>query len=95
MKKFILSIIILFSLHTLSFAQQSIQPITDVQAIEIARQDAIARGYPPDWFGGAVLVRFDGNQWIVYFDGKQGLIGDNFSVRVSPEGEVLGVIPGR
>ena len=100
MKKFILSIFILLSFYTLSVAQPPAQPITEAQAVEIAKQDAIARGRSPDWFGGDVDASFEDNQWSILFIGKpddQGMItaGDFFTVYVSPDGEVLNISPGR
>ena len=104
MKKFILSILILLSFYSFSIAQptaqpQTVQPITEAQAIEIAKQEAIARGVKLDLFGGGVSTMFNDNQWIIHFRGKPNddgvmTIGDDFMVFVSSEGEVLGFLPG-
>ncbi|RUS67990.1 hypothetical protein CUZ56_00486 [Saezia sanguinis] len=99
MKKFILSIIILISFHTLSVAQQSVRPITEAQAIEIAKQVVIARGSSPDWSGVNVSTMFKDDQWIVLFEGKPNVeganrVGNHFAVIISSEGEVIKAVPG-
>lgn len=99
MKKLLLTTLFLFSFAFSAFAQTGTS-ITEEQAIEIAKQAAIANGKSSEWFGGEVKAKFDGTKWIIDFSGKPDqatglpLNGDNCCVAVSSDGTETKIVSG-
>lgn len=99
MKKILCSLLLLFSFVFPTYAESS-EPITQEQAIEIAKQYAINKIKPESWFGGRVTATFENDQWIILFDSKPNefgmvIVGDHFGIVVSAEGKVLWEHRGR
>jgi len=68
-------------------------PISKEQAAKIAEEEAMRRG----WKGvsDAEPPRFDGNTWLVMFWSTPRTPGGFVTIRISTDGKVLGIIPGR
>lgn len=88
---FLISLILLF-LNT-SYGEEK-KIITRIDAVTIAAQEGINRGYTADWFIGDIRATFDGEVWLIIFDepndGRPRPFGvDGFGVHVSKDGKVL------
>lgn len=98
--KLLLLALLLLSLATSAFSQVP-SPITEQQAIDIAKQQVIDTGKrPPEWFGGTVKAHFDGEIWLIMFMAKRNEGEPNLTssttfvfVHVSPDGKVLDNYP--
>jgi len=103
-KKFIFSIVLLLSFYSLSVAQQTaqpqaVQPITEAQAVEIAKQELINQGSLGDWSDIKISAYFIDSQWWVKFSPKpnsEGLvpIGAWNIVLISSDGQEKEIVRG-
>lgn len=88
--------------HTTSANSQATAQITgsaisQEQAIEIAKREALNSGRPLNWFGGKATVQFENNKWFISFTGSPNAYGsmplNPFTVIISPDGKVLAYYP--
>lgn len=91
--------------HTVGSQPDSIRhEITKDEAIEIAVQEIISRGWREDDIGRVFADFIEENSedldsfsdcWVVFVDGKEPYVGNHISIFLSTQGEVLKVHGGR